>query len=314
MSGCPVTVITGYLGAGKTTLLNRLLTAPGAGRYAVIVNEFGSLGIDGSLILNTEEQITELTNGCLCCSVRGDLVEALDALRPRLDAVDGLLIETTGLADPAPVAQTFLVEETAVGGFALDAVIAVVDAQHAGEMFDREPEIARQVAFADRVILSKTDLDADGRAGAVRERIAALNPEAPIIAAVNGAVPPERLTGLGAFDMDRLQSIGTAPSSHDHGSGVRSVALSSERPVETEAFMRWIQQLLVTRGDRILRTKGVLNFVGEHRRFVFQGVQTVVEGDVYDPWPEGPRESRLVFIGRDLDPDHLKSGFEACLR
>lgn len=313
MSQCPVTVLSGYLGAGKTTLLNKLLSASNAPRYAVIVNEFGDLGIDGGLIVDSQEEIIELTNGCLCCNVRGDLVRAIETLRPRIDEIDALIIEASGMADPAPIAQTFLVEDDMREGFALDAVITLVDARHCLDLLDTEPEISRQIAFADRIVITKPDLVTKEKVAQLKDRLVGINPAAPILKATYGDVPASDLIGLDAFNIERQNLVGHHTSSHDHGTGVRSVSLSSFREVDTDLFLRWIQQLVIVNGPQILRTKGVIAFKGEHRRFVFQGVQTVLDGDAQDPWPSGPRESRLVFIGRELDASALEKGFYECL-
>ena len=308
-----VTVITGYLGAGKTTLINSLLSRPQVGRYAVIVNEFGDLGIDGDLILDTDEEIIELTNGCLCCSVRGDLFAALRNLRPRLAEIDGVIIETTGLANPAPVAQTFLVGEEDSDDYALDAVVTLVDTCHGAALLDSEREAVSQVAFADRLVLTKTDRAAAETVAQLRSRLRALNPSAAVIEAHHGAVPTGSITGLGAFDMGKLDLERGPVGSHTHSADVRSLSLTADRPIDPDRFMQWMQQVVVTDGMNILRTKGVIDFEGESRRFVFQGVQTVLEGDVQGPWPDGTRESRMIIIGRNLDADALRTGWRNCL-
>jgi len=303
----PVTIITGYLGAGKTTLINHLLGQHHGKRYAVIINEFGDLGIDGDLIINTDETIIELTNGCLCCSVRGDLLAALTSLRPRLEEFDGVIVETSGLADPAPVAQTFLVDENDSRGFSLDAVIALVDARHGATLIEQEPESAAQVAFADRLVLTKPDLSTPDAMANLRSHLRQLNPQAPITVASNGVLSHETIFGLEAFDMSRLNVSVDDRFAHHHDADVQSVSLTSEYPIDPDRFMQWMQRLVVVDGMKILRTKGVINFVGETRRFVFQGVQTVLNGDVQNAWPDGPRQSRMVIIGRGLNPSTLRT-------
>ncbi|QIE45212.1 GTP-binding protein [Pseudohalocynthiibacter aestuariivivens] len=308
------TIITGYLGAGKTTLINRLLRQKHGLRIAVIVNEFGELGIDGDLILNTQEEIIELTNGCLCCSVRGDLINALASLTPRLTELDGVIIETSGLADPAPVAQTFLVDEGESQNFKLDAVVTLVDARNGASLLASEPEATSQIAFADRLILTKTDLVSDSTVSELRKKLHVLNPSAQVLTASFGEVPTEAIMDIGAFDIDRLEvSPMEVRMHHTHNNDVKSLAFTSDQPIDPDRFMQWMQQVIVVDGMRILRSKGVLDFRGETRRFVFQGVQTVLDGDVQGKWPEGPRESRLILIGRGLNEAALRQGWESCL-
>ena len=311
MSVVKTTIITGYLGAGKTTLINKILHEKHGLRIAVIVNEFGELGIDGDLILNTNEEIIELTNGCLCCSVRGDLLSALASLQPRLKELDGVIIETSGLADPAPVAQTFLIGEDQSENFELDAVITLVDARNGNSILALEPEAISQVAFADRLILTKADLVSDIAISELRDILSDLNPSAQIFSASFGEVDLEAIMNIGAFDINRLEVSPLAMTmDHEHSDDVKSLAFSSNKPIDPDLFMQWMQQVIIFDGTRILRSKGVLNFVGETRRFVFQGVQTVFDGDVQGAWPEGPRESRLILIGRDLNEISLRKGWE----
>jgi G3E family GTPase len=313
MSVVKTTIITGYLGAGKTTLINKILHQKHGLRIAVIVNEFGELGIDGDLILNTNEEIIELTNGCLCCSVRGDLLSALASLQPRLKELDGVIIETSGLADPAPVAQTFLIGEDQSENFELDAVITLVDARNGNSILTLEPEAISQVAFADRLILTKTDLVSDVAISELRGILSSLNPSAQIFSASFGEVDLEAIMNIGAFDIDRLEVSPLAMTmDHEHSEDVKSLAFTSNQPIDPDRFMQWMQQVIIFDGTRILRSKGVLDFAGETRRFVFQGVQTVLDGDVQGAWPEGARESRLILIGRDLNEIALRKGWENC--
>jgi len=312
ISAIPVTIVTGYLGAGKTTLLNRILTGQSDRKFAVIVNEFGELGIDGALVLDTEEEVVELTNGCLCCSVRGDLSAALEAIRVRNPQIDAVLIETSGLADPVPVASTFQVGDEAAKGFRLDAVITLVDALSGARLIGAEPEPASQIAFADRILLTKTAQALPAELRALREAVVSLNPMAPVLTDAE-LEDPAQLLGLEAFDLARLDAPNFVGAVHDHGTGLETVSFETWGAVQPDAFMQWMQQVIVTRGASLLRAKGILNFSGEHRRFVFQGVQSVIDGDVQDPWPDGPRQSRMVLIGRNLHAVELRAGWEGCL-
>lgn len=318
----PVTVLTGYLGAGKTTLLNRILSEDHGRRYAVIVNEFGEIGIDADLILNSNEELFEMNNGCICCTVRGDLVRTLHGLLARQGEFDAIIVETTGLADPGPVAQTFFMDRTLQARAVLDSVTVLVDARHIDARLADSREAVEQIAFADVIILNKTDLvDEAGLAG-TEARLRGLNAFAPIHRAMRAGVALDAVLGLGGFDLERI----TAPEpghvhdehcGHDHGhehdSDILSVSLSSERPMVAERIGKWLEKLLNERGPDILRAKGIIEIDGEDRRLVFQAVHMMLEGDYQRVWGERePRQSRLVFIGRNLDGAALQAGFDAC--
>jgi G3E family GTPase len=311
----PVTVLTGYLGAGKTTLLNRILSDSSAKRFGVIVNEFSEIGIDGDLIVSTDEDLVELSNGCLCCSVRSDLIGALEAMLRRADGLDGILIETTGLADPAPIAATFFLNDDLSDRIRLDAVIAMVDAAHIRGLIEQEQVSISQIAFADVILISKVDLvrptEADAAEAAVRE----INRSAVLHRISNGRVDQAELFGRRAFDPKALGGgFRCEPIMNGSQHTVGSVAIETDQPVDADLFMDWIALLLRRSGRLMLRCKGIVAFGGEHRRFVFQGVQTMLDGDVQEPWKTGERRNtRLVFIGRELDGDMIRRGFERCL-
>ncbi|MGF7160778.1 G3E family GTPase [Rhodoligotrophos appendicifer] len=314
----PVTVLTGYLGAGKTTLLNRILSEPQGRRYGVIVNEFGEIGIDGDLIVGTDETVVELNNGCLCCSVRGDLISALNSILHRGQALDAILVETTGLADPAPIAATFLLDDDLSDQVRLDAVVTVVDAIHMNEEIAHDPVAASQIAFADVIILNKIDRASASQTAAADVALRSLNRGAFLHHAARGEIDPSILFDHNAFDMrtqdPRLINGLDTGHPHAHGHSITSLSIRTTRLVDADVFMRWIATLIRTRGRDILRCKGIVAFAGEHRRFVFHGVQTMLDGDVQQAWNPGElRESRLVFIGRNLDTVHLREEFEACL-
>lgn len=327
MSQIPVTVLTGYLGAGKTTLLNRILTEPHGKKYAVIVNEFGEIGIDNDLVVDADEEIFEVNNGCICCNVRGDLVRIIGALMKRKRDFDGILVETTGLADPAPVAQTFFADDEVRARTTLDAIVTVADAKHLALRLVDSKEAQEQIAFADVILLNKMDAVSAGDAALVESLIRRINPSARILRTTRCDAPIEAMLDVGAFDLARITSLDPhflpdAHHDHDHGhhhhdhgaphyEGVESVALRLERPLDEARFSAWMNELLMLRGPDILRAKGILD-MGEAERFVFHAVHMMVEGGYQGPWPDGPRESRLVFIGRDLDRAALAAGFEAC--
>jgi G3E family GTPase len=317
MDQVPVTVLTGYLGAGKTTLLNRVLSEQHGKKYAVIVNEFGELGIDNELVVDAEEEVFEMNNGCICCTVRGDLIRIIEGLMKRKGRFDAILIETTGLADPAPVAQTFFVDDDVRARTKLDSIVTVVDAKNFLQRLDDSHEAAEQVAFADIVLLNKIDLVSPAEAQAVEARIRSINPMAKLHRTDHCEMPVTELLDRGAFDLDRILKIEPGflgEDTHEHDDAIKSVSLRSARPLEPKKFDRWISELLRTRGVDILRCKGILNFHNAAERFVFQGVHMLMEGRPGKPWQPGEtRESKFVFIGRDLDAANLKAGFDACL-
>lgn len=313
----PVTVLTGFLGAGKTTLLNRILTERHGKKYAVIVNEFGEEGIDNDLVVDADEEVFEMNNGCICCTVRGDLIRILGGLMKRADQLDAIIVETTGLADPAPVAQTFFVDQDVADRTKLDAIVTVADAVHLDGQLGEHHEAEEQIAFADVVLLNKTDLvEADGLKR-VEARIRKINPYAKIIRTARCEAPLDEIVGLNAFSLDRVLEVEPdfldSDHDHEHDDDVTSVSFVSDTPLDMERFQAWFGRLLQIRGQDILRSKGILDFAGLDERYVFQGVHMLMDGSPMGAWPEGkPRSSRVVFIGRDLDSMGLKEGFEAC--
>jgi G3E family GTPase len=313
----PVTVLTGYLGAGKTTLLNRILTENHGKKYAVIINEFGELGVDNDLVVDSDEEVFEMNNGCICCTVRGDLIRIVGGLMKRSGKFDGIIVETTGLANPAPVAQTFFVDEDVKAKTRLDAIVTVVDAKHLAARLDDSPEAADQIAFADVIVLNKLDLVTPDELAAVEEKIRVINRFAEIHHATRGDVPIDKLLGLNAFDLNRV--LAAVPDfldedSHTHNEHLTSISLSLSAPLDAAKFNTWIGHILQTQGANLLRTKGILNYQGEDQRFAFQAVHMIADGGFVAPWkPDEPRSSRLVFIGRDLNRPQLRRGFESCL-
>jgi G3E family GTPase len=313
----PVTVLTGYLGAGKTTLLNRLLTEEHGKRYAVIVNEFGEIGIDNELVVDADEEIFEMNNGCICCTVRGDLIRIIGNLVKRKGSFDAILIETTGLADPAPVAQTFFVDDEVRSVAKLDSIVTVVDAKNVMARLDDSHEAAEQIAFADTVLLNKADLVPADELAALEARLRAINPTAVIHRTERCAVSPTDILDRRAFDLDRILAIEPdflGEDAHEHDDAVTSVALRETRPIDGNRFNQWIGALLREKGVSILRSKGILDVKGSPNRFIFQGVHMLMEGDDGKPWGrDETRNSKLVFIGRQLDAAELTAGFAACV-
>jgi len=348
----PVTVLTGYLGAGKTTLLNRILSEDHGKRYAVIVNEFGEIGIDNDLVVGADEEVFEMNNGCVCCTVRGDLIRVVQGLTKRKGGFDAIIVETTGLADPGPVAQTFFVDDDVKAKTVLDSVTTVVDAKHILLRLSDSPEAMEQIAFADQIVLNKTDLVSADDLRMIEARIRRINPLAPIHRAQRSNVPLEAILGRGGFDLDRIldlepQFLNPAHGEdghvhdehcghdHDHGhhghdhhdhahhdhdhdlsrhdDAIKGVSLRLDRQIDANKVTRWLNDLLAAQGPDILRAKGILDIKGEERRMVFQDVHMILEGDLQGPWrSEADRYSRMVFIGRNLDEAALKAGFEGC--
>jgi G3E family GTPase len=311
-----VTVLTGYLGAGKTTLLNRILSEQHGRKYAVVINEFGELGVDNDLVVDSDEEVFEMNNGCICCTVRGDLIRIVGGLMKRRGRFDGIIIETTGLADPAPVAQTFFADESVRARTRLDAIVTVVDAKHLPQRLADSPEAAEQVAFADVIVLNKTDLVTPEELAEVERRIRELNRYATIHRATRGDVPVTAILDQGAFDLERVllhTPDFLTDDTHEHNEALASVSVTAERPIDPERFNAWIGALLAQQGQDLLRTKGILAYPGEPRRFAFQAVHMMADGDFVAPWREGEaRVSRIVFIGRNLNRPQLRRGFESC--
>ncbi|AEH10697.1 MULTISPECIES: CobW family GTP-binding protein [Protofrankia] len=318
----PVTVLTGFLGSGKTTLLNRILTEEHGKRIAVIENEFGEIGIDDALVVDAEEEIFEMNNGCICCTVRGDLIRVLGTLMRRRERFDHILIETTGLADPAPVAQTFFVDDEIAGQLRLDAILTLVDARHLARHLDDakpegvENEAVEQIAFADRIVLNKTDLVDEAELDEVIVRIRAINKVAEILPAQYAKIDLGKVLDVGAFDLERALDVDPAfltEGEHQHDLTVSSVGIELVGDLSIPKLNDWLGELLSTKGADIFRSKGVLAVAGQQNRYVFQGVHMLFEGTDGQPWGNAARVSRLVFIGRHLDRAALETGLRRCL-
>jgi len=343
----PVTVLTGYLGAGKTTLLNRILSEPHGKKFAVIVNEFGEIGIDNELIVNADEEVFEMNNGCICCTVRGDLVRIIDGLMRRKGKFDAIIVETTGLADPAPVAQTFFMDEQVGAKTKLDAVVTVADAMWLKDRLKDAPEAKNQIAFADVILINKTDLVSPEDLAELEARVRGINPYATLHRTTRAQVALDAVLGRNAFDLDRILDLEPsfldaeeahvhehehghdhAHESHDghnhahvhgglkhyHDEEMQSVALRNDQPLDPDKFFPWIQDLVAVEGPQILRCKGILSFKDDPKRFVFQGVHMILDGDHQRAWgADEKRDSRIIFIGRNLPEDRIRQGFEACV-
>ena len=315
----PVTVLTGYLGAGKTTLLNRVLSENHGKKFAVIVNEFGEIGIDSDLIVGADEEVFEMNNGCICCTVRGDLIRIIGGLLKRKGKFDAILVETTGLADPAPVAQTFFADDDVKKHTKLDSVLTVVDAKHVLQRLEDTTEAEDQIAFADVLLLNKTDAVSADELAKIEKRLRGLNPFAKIHRTERCQIPLDQILDRGSFDLNRILEIEPEflddhhHHHHHHDEEMDSISLSAEKPLDPAKFDTWISDVLMAKGPTILRAKGILNLANADNRYVFQAVHMMSEGAFTGPWPaKDKRQSRLVFIGRELDMNALKAGFAAC--
>lgn len=316
----PVTILTGFLGSGKTTLLNRILREQHGQRIAVIENEFGEAGIDHQLLVQEGEQIVEMNNGCICCTVRGDLVRILGDLAERRRShqvrFDRVIIETTGLADPAPVAQTFFVEPAIAAEYQLDAIITVVDAVHAPQQLDEHHEAQEQVGFADRLLLSKTDLSTPAAVEALADRLRRINPRAPVEVVCFGEVDIRKVLDLQAFDLKTILDIEPdflADASHSHDDEVSSFVYRDARPFNFEKVQFLFGALLETYGQDLLRYKGVMNIEGRPHRILVQGVHRIMSDGAGEPWKPGEvAENILVFIGRKLPAQIFLRAFALC--
>ncbi len=312
----PVTVLTGYLGAGKTTLLNRILSENHGKKYAVVINEFGELGVDNDLVVDADEEVFEMNNGCICCTVRGDLIRIVGGLMKRRGKFDGIIIETTGLANPAPVAQTFFVDDGVRAKTRLDAIVTVVDAKNLPARLEDSAEAEEQIAFADVIVLNKTDLVTSDELADVEARIRKINHFAKIHRTTRAALPIGDVLDQGAFDLARVlerEPEFLEDTEHSHNEDVSSMSFEVSRPIDPEKFNAWISTLLAEKGQDLLRTKGILAYPNEDRRFAFQAVHMIADGDYIGKWADAAdRRSKLVFIGRNLNRPHLRRGFESC--
>jgi len=314
----PAVILTGFLGAGKTTLLNRILTADHGRRIAVIVNEFGEVGIDHDLLISSDQQIVQMNNGCICCTVRGDLLRSLFELLEHKDDFDTLVIETTGLAEPAPVAQTFMVDERIRSEFALSGVVTLVDAMHVRGQLEHSVEAREQIAFADLILLNKTDLATPEELDSIETDLRHLNRIATVVRTKQSELDVASLFDIGAADLE--QRLDRARPSHGHAhhhhtDDIETVCIVEPEPLDGLRLSQWFRNVITQYGANILRMKGILNLRGDPDRFIFQGVHMMFEGKPGPRWRDGEeRVNRLVFIGRGLDEEAIVQGFKECLR
>ncbi len=317
----PVTILTGFLGSGKTTLLNRILKEDHGRRIAVIENEFGEVGVDSDIIEKSDEQIVEMNNGCVCCTVRGDLIRILGTLKDKREQgalkFDRVVIETTGMADPGPVAQTFFTDEDIGNYYLLDSIITLVDAKHAPQQLDEFHEAQEQVGFADRILLSKTDVAEKGATEALKQRLRKMNPRAPIKEVHFGNAPIDEVLDIRGFNLNAILELDPeflVDSHHEHHDQVESFVFRSERPFDGQKLENFLSGMIQVYGPDLLRYKGILWMKGKKERVVFQGVHMMMGGDIGKPWAKNEKkQSLLVFIGKKLPRDIFLAGLEECL-
>ncbi len=324
MTAVPVTILTGFLGSGKTTLLNYILTQKHGHRIAVIENEFGEINIDAELVLSSDEEIFELTNGCVCCvgTARADLLRILQNLMKRREKFDHILVETSGLADPTPVAATFFVDTEVARQVSLDAIVTLVDSKHAARHLDdpslraTDNQAVDQIVIADRIILNKVDLVGEDELRALESRVRGLNATAPILRSSHAKVELGEILGIGAFDLAHTMAVEPdflEDHEHQHDPSLESVALAFQSSFDKERLDAYLKKLLQERGDDIFRLKGIIALEGNPRRNVLQAVHRLMEIRPADPWGAETPSSRLVFIGRDLDKTALEQGLRSVL-
>ena len=346
MALIPVTILTGFLGSGKTTLLKHILTAEHGKKIAVIENEFGEENIDNDILVqDTQEQIVQMSNGCVCCSIRGDLVEALNQLweqrKNKKIQFDQVVIETTGVANPGPVAQTFFIDDDIANHYVLDAVVTLVDAKHGQKQLNEHEEVQRQVGFADRIFITKTDLASPEEIAALKNRLMHMNPRAPIQTITKGVVPLDSVLDLRGFNLNAKLDIDphfleeddhdhsecghdhhhdhehhhghNHHNHHGHTDRIQSFVFKSDKPFDHRKLEDFLGGVLSVFGEKMLRYKGVLYVKGSARKVVLQGVHEMMGSDLAGPWGTEPKQTRMVFIGIDLPKDTLLAGLEGCL-
>ena len=316
----PVTILTGFLGAGKTTLLNRILRDVRSSNTAVIINEFGETGIDGKFVEETKEEIVEINNGCICCNVRGDLIRILKDMLVRAHK-DGtelqrVIIETTGLANPAPVIQTFLMDDVMRYWFELDSVCTVVDALHTNRQLDAHAVAREQIAFADKIIINKQDLVSAEELNLLSTRIQGMNPEAELFFTQNSQVPLFKLLDVFSFSLDQKLSVrpDMLDHHHHHHDDIQAIVLKDKRQIDSKRLDMWFSYLVQVKGESLFRYKGILHMKGQSKRVLFQGVHMLFASTADREWKQGEdKQNELVFIGRELDEEELRTGFAYCL-
>tara|TARA_B110000438_G_scaffold159756_1_gene152985 strand:+ start:66 stop:1049 length:984 start_codon:yes stop_codon:yes gene_type:complete len=317
----PVTLLTGFLGSGKTTLLNHILKNKHGKRIAVIENEFGDIDIDSDLIIGKSDEIFEMKNGCICCSVRSDLIETLNRLMERREKFDYVVIEGTGLASPGPVAQAFLLENDINQSLVLDGIITLIDSKHVWNHLSDVEVAWEQIAFSHLLLLNKSDLISPEESKKLETHVRSINPTAKLFNTKNAEIELDHLLNIGGFDLNRLYlsdndflDQGLHANQHKHESNITSVSVTFSGTIDPDQFNNWLRMLLIMEGMDVFRAKGILNVENSDKRYIFQSVYMLFEGRLDDPWGNRPKVNKMVFIGRDLDEKRLKKGVQSCIK
>ena len=316
----PVTLLTGFLGSGKTTLLNHILKNKHGKRIAVIENEFGDTDIDSDLLIGKSDEIFEMKNGCICCSVRSDLIETLNRLMNRQDKFDYVVIEGTGLASPGPVAQAFLLENEINQSLFLDGIITLIDSKNAWNHL-KDVEVAwEQIAFSHVLLLNKSDLVSQEELKNLENHVRAINPTAILFNTKNAQIDLNHLIDIGGFDLSNVNlsdneflDHGLHDNHHEHESDITSVSIACPGTIDPDKFNHWLRMLLIMEGMDVFRAKGILNANNSDKRYIFQSVYMLFEGRFEDAWNNRPKENKMVFIGRNLNKERLEKGIQSCI-
>ena len=307
----PVTLLAGFLGSGKTTLLNYILKQNHGKRIAVIENKFGEIGIDSEFVIGADEDIFEMSNGCICCSIRGDLIETLNRLLERQQKFSYILIESTGLASSGPIAQAFLIEDEISKSLFLDGIVTLIDAKHISNNLNEQEVVWEQIAFANVILLNKADLVTEPEMEKLEKQMHQINPTAKVCKTTNAVIDLDQILDIGGFDLKiELETVTFNTHHHETDEAISSVSLSFPGHVDPDRLNLWLQMLLIQEGMNVFRAKGILNVEGSSERYLFQSVYMMFEGRFDKPWGSNSPLNKMVFIGQNLNPQRLEESLK----